>query len=351
MGVTSHVRRVKSDSALNHETLVEAIATLCVRAPELRFEPPVTVERLFGGQSNLTFRVTDAADRRVVVRRGPFGNDMPQDPLREARLLVALHDVAVPTPRVLRLSDDAQEIGAPYFVMEHLPGATIRSRTDIEALSRSARGLVTSELARALAAIHAIDVRILGRDTRKRSRDYIHRQLDRWERDLAHERDPEGRRALDLAARLRGRAPSQRREALVHGDFRLDNVLVDSAGTVTGILDWELATIGDPDADAGLFLAYWHDDPRRPGALEDPPSLAPGLPSRSELAASYGAARGERIPDLGFFVAFGLWKIAVLQLSVRRRYAAGAYRGLALTVPSSERVASLLEQAEEHLVV
>ena len=300
--------------------------------------PPVHVEVIAGGRSNLTSVVTDAEGRRVVVRRPPLSGVLASahDVVREGRIMAALCASAVPVPEVLGVEDDAAFTGAPFVVTAHVDGVVVRDRTVASQLSVPQRAALGRTVVDALAAIHEVDVDVVGLGDLARRDGYFARQVARWSAQL----DAGSDRPLPALAQL-GRAladavPEQDGLALVHGDFRLDNLIVDLApagAQVRAVLDWELATLGDPLADVGTLLAYWGVPARdgRPASvlIPDLPTALEGFSGPGELVALYAAARGldaaELAERLRPYLAFAWFRIACILEGVRVRTVAGAY--------------------------
>lgn len=298
--------------------------------------------RIGGGRSNLTYRVTDG-ERSLVVRRPPLG-DFPataHDVLREARFLSGLAG-HVPVPAVLATCDDDTITGRPLVVMEHLAGTAIATPEQAMALTDNERSAAGPAIVDALIALHRADPGLVGLPHLLDRRDFIARQLRRWLgnwqaisiRDL-----PEIARAHDL---LLAAMPEQSRVGVVHGDFRLDNCLL-ADDRVCGILDWELATVGDPTADLGQLLVYWAEPGDEVTALENPPTVVGGFSSRADLAARYAEAFGDA--PIEFQVAFNWWKTACIVEDVYSRVARGA---MGDTDRSAESFAAQARRVAEH---
>jgi aminoglycoside phosphotransferase (APT) family kinase protein len=320
--------------------------------------PPLTAERLPGGQSNLTARIEGADGRTLVLRRAPLGRleHGAHDVLREGRVLTALAGTGVPVPAVLGLEPDPDVTGAPFLAMAVAPGRVVRSAADLADLAPSVRSAAAEGLTGALAALHALDPDDIGLGDLASRSPHVPRLLRRWAGQLAEAREAEravlerGRDALAAAAPASGPA------RLVHGDYRLDNVVVDpGSGRVTAVLDWELATLGDALTDLGTLLTSW-TEPRDPVApFPDPASLAEGMPDRTALVAAYAAAtsrHGGAAPDdatVRFHTALAHWKLACIAEGVHRRRAAGQYGSPevadigVLVLPLAERALDLLD--------
>jgi aminoglycoside phosphotransferase (APT) family kinase protein len=303
--------------------------------------PPFRLERLEGGRSNLTFLLSDAAGGEWVLRRPPLGprQATAHDVLREGRIMAALAPTAVPVPAVLGASAVLSEYGAsaaggedgpllddgaPLLLMERAPGVAVRGASAAAELAPGARARSGLALAETLAALHAVDPATVGLADLGRGERYVERQLARWHRQWVEGRT---RELDDLAvahAALVARVPPQSRTAIVHGDFRLDNCLLDPAGEVAAVLDWEICTVGDPLIDLGLLLVYWAEPGDEVTALEDPPTLAAGFSTRATVRRRYEEAAGIEVGDLDFHVAFAWWKLACIVEGVYARVARGA---------------------------
>jgi aminoglycoside phosphotransferase (APT) family kinase protein len=305
----------------------------------------VDIQLIAGGRSNLTYRLTveqSGQPRLLVLRRPPLGHVLPtaHDMGREYRVLSALSGTRVPVARPVAFCDDTEVIGAPFYLMEHVPGAVIRTRQDASVLTELQARELSEDLADMLAAIHGVDVEAVGLAGLGRGAGYLRRQLDRWQRqwDLSVTRDVPG--YSELVTRLTDRLPAEGEATLVHGDFRLDNLLVTVAPRprIMAVVDWEMATIGDPLADLGLTLVYW-TDPGEEGWLNpdqkaagtpDSPGIAhggttdatasPGFLSRAGFAAAYSERTGRDISRIGYYVAFGYFKLAVVLEGINARY-------------------------------
>lgn len=286
---------------------------------------PLRASRIAGGRSNLTYLLVDADERRMVLRRPPMG-DLPataHDVLREARLLTAVSG-EVPVPRVLASCEDRDVTGAPFFVMEHLDGRVIRDPATADELPMSARAAVGPRLVDALVALHQVDPDRLGLGDLSQRRDYARRQLRRWHRNWETTRT---RDLPDLArthAWLLENVPEQQRTSIVHGDFRIDNCILADDGSVLGLLDWELSTVGDPLADLGQLLVYWAEPGDAFTALHSPPTRTVGYAGRDELCDRYLAATGADPAEVAYYVVFNWWKTACIVEDVYSRMLRGA---------------------------
>jgi len=324
---------------------VEAVSTWLASAAGVR--PPIGFTRIGAGQSNLTFLATDSRGRQLVLRRPPVGHLLASahDIGREHRILVALQDTAVPTPRVVAYTESPLVTDAPLLAMQHIEGLVVADRVTAKRLDPAARRRLGHELARTLASIHAVDLQTTGLIDLASHRPYAARQLKRWQRQWEDSQTRELPEIVELAERLEAAMPDQHELTLVHGDFHLLNVVAapDGAG-IRAVLDWELSTLGDPLADLGGLLAYWPETGDH--ATASPVPALPGFPSRAEIAATYAEASGRDIHEtLGFWHALGLWKVAVIIEGVRRRALDDPRNASAVGVPPQMLVDGLVREA------
>jgi aminoglycoside phosphotransferase (APT) family kinase protein len=291
-------------------------------------QEPLAFERIAGGQSNLTYAVTDQAGGRWVLRRPPLSGVLPSahDMAREHRIIAALAATDVPVPRAFGLCDDESVTGAPFYVMEHVDGVVPRDEATVVAtFGLAERAAASTALVDALVALHRVEPEAVGLGQLGRGHGYVERQLARWRRQWEQSRTRELPAVEEVHRRLTARVPAQERVAIVHGDYRLDNLILSPAGEVRAVIDWELSTLGDPRADLGLLLVYWAEADDEMLPLGTAPTRLPGFPTRAEVAAAYADGAGRSTDDLEFFVALGYWKLAVILEGVYARYAAGAY--------------------------
>jgi aminoglycoside phosphotransferase (APT) family kinase protein len=313
---------------------------------EVAVEPPLNASLIMGGRSNLTYRITDAAGAQWVLRRPPLTGVIASahDVLREYRIMGALAGTPVPVPAMVAACDDLDVLGAPFFVMDYVEGVVPRDQVTVEAqLTEAARATVGSSLVDALMALHAIDPAQAGLAGLGKGHDYVSRQLVRWERQLERLGVPEDVGMHDVLVRLQTGVPEQRDVTVVHGDFRPGNVIVGPDGQVRALLDWELATLGDPLADLGWFMVYWGTP--GDGLPLTVPTRAAGFERRERLSARYAQMTGRSLDDLDFYLAFSLWRLAAIIAGVNSRARQGAYGAVPVGV-ADHRVEQLVAAAQ-----
>ncbi len=295
---------------------------------------PLTFELIAGGRSNLTYQVTDATSRRFALRRPPTSHVLPtaHDMTREFTIISALHPVGVPVAAPLGLCGDASVNDSPFYVMEFVDGAILRDRRDAEDhFSATTRTAIGDHLAATLARLHEVDVDEVGLGSLAKHDGYIERQLRRWRTQFEQmhvEGVHDGGLVESVGDQLASSIPAQQRVSVVHGDYRLDNTVLDEDGDVRAILDWEICTLGDQMADVGMLLAYWAEpDDDKVALLGSAPTTAPGFVSRDELLKLYSSHTSLDVSDVAYYQAFGYWKLACILQGVFARYSAGASAG------------------------
>jgi len=302
--------------------------------PDL-MDRPLHATLLVGGRSNLTYRI-DGPRVPLVLRRPPLGHVLAtaHDMRREHRVISALQDSPVPVPLVVGYTDDtiaAQVTGTPFFVMTHVAGRVLADPDDNQGFSPQDLHGVSIELAETLAQLHTLEPESLGLGDFGRAAGYLERQLSTWGRQYEASRSRE-LPALDaLQARLGRGMPrtADVRPTIVHGDYRLDNTIIAVEGgplRIAAVIDWEMATVGDPLVDLGLLGLYWDVSalPQEAASLArgsvDP---AAGYPDFAELVDAYAARVGSRVPDLSWYRAFAAYKLAVVIEQIHYRHGSG----------------------------
>jgi aminoglycoside phosphotransferase (APT) family kinase protein len=291
-------------------------------------ELPLSFERISGGHSNLTFGVTDSAGHRWALRRPPLGRRLgsAHDMAREHKVVSALGPTEVPVAPIAGICEDESVNEAPFYVMEFVEGPILRFRADAAVFpEESDRRAIGERVVDTLVAIHAVDPDAVGLGDLGRKEDYVARQLHRWQGQWEKSKTRELTVIDSVHERLAARIPEQGPATIVHGDYRLDNMILNPAGEVAAVVDWELCTLGDPLADIGLLMVYWSDPEDQLRPLVEPATIEPGFPKRDELRTRYAERSGRDLSDLDFFIALGYWKLAIILEGVYARYAAGQY--------------------------
>jgi aminoglycoside phosphotransferase (APT) family kinase protein len=310
-------------------------------------ELPLSFERISGGHSNLTYGVGDAAGCRWALRRPPLGKRLgsAHDMSREHKVVSALGPTGVPVAPVVGLCEDESVNEAPFYVMEFVEGPILRGLAEAEAFpDEGDRRAIGERVADTLVDIHAVDPDAVGLGDLGRKEDYVARQLRRWQGQWEKSKTRELPAVDAVHERLAARIPAQGPATIVHGDYRLDNMILTEGGEVAAVVDWELCTLGDPLADVGLLMVYWPERGEEPVALGQPANLAPGFPTSAELRERYAERSGRDLSQLDFFIALGYWKLAIILEGVYARYAAGQYGKVD---PGIEHFARLVERLAE----
>jgi aminoglycoside phosphotransferase (APT) family kinase protein len=297
------------------------------------FQPPLAIRQFPSGFSNLTYLLA-AGPLEYVLRRPPFGTrpKSGHDMGREYRVLSALQGVFPESPRPIHYCEDESVIGAPFYLAERIRGIILRrdyppGLAALPALVRTQQHALIDTLAR----LHAIDVRTLRLADFGSGEGYVRRQVEGWSARYASARTGDAADAEPIASWLASALPAETAAAsLIHNDYKLDNVVFDegSPERLVGVLDWEMATVGDPWMDVGCSLAYWTEasDPPELLATRMLPTHLPGSLSRAEVLARYAAARGLAAPDFRFYRVFGLFRLAGIVQQIYCRWVHGQTR-------------------------
>ena len=317
---------------------------LLATLPALHRGAPWTGEVISGGLSNITYRLR-LAGGGVILRRPPLGQVLPRahDMRREHRVLSALASAGYAVPPPLGLCTDADVIGADFYVMPEIPGLVLRTAADTASLSAEQRAAVGADLVGLLARLHAFDPESIGLGDFGRRGGYSARQLHTWSTQWGRSRTRDLPDMDRLIARLEEQVPEDAGSVVVHGDYRLDNTIVDTteSARVAAVLDWELSTIGDPVADLALMLTYWHDEGDEERAaipVAAGITALPGFPTAAQVTEAYARLTGADLATLPFHLALAAMKLAVILEGVHRRYLDGqtvssGYAAVAPAVP------------------
>jgi aminoglycoside phosphotransferase (APT) family kinase protein len=298
-------------------------------APWLRTTVPGVGEELqasliAGGKSNLTYQVTDG-QQTWIVRRPPLGHVLAtaHDMAREYRVMSALQDTDVPVPTTYALCQDDSVLGAPFYVMERMAGTPYRRADELIPLGADRTRGISERLVDTLTALHAVEPNSVGLGDFGRPEGYLARQVGRWKKQLDASYSRDLPVAEELYARLAADVPPESAAGIVHGDYRLDNVLVDGDDRPTAVLDWEMATLGDPLADLGLMLVYHRlGDILGTGFVTDAAS-APGFLDEDEIVARYDAGSDRDLSRFGFYLGLAAFKLAAILEGIHFRYLQG----------------------------
>jgi aminoglycoside phosphotransferase (APT) family kinase protein len=288
---------------------------------------PFRYTQIAGGHSNLTFKVDDAVGHSYVLRRPPLGHRLASahDMTREHRIIAGLANTNVPVAPALGLCTDNNINELPFYVMSFVDGHVVREKSVAETLlGRDGCRRASESIVDTMAAIHNVDLVAAGLNDLGKHEDYIARQLKRWHGNIVEQRTRDLPLVDSVYQELMNRIPAQGAATLVHGDYRLDNCMVDASGKVIAVLDWEICTLGDPMADLGLLMVYWTGPQDDASAWANPVNTAEGFLNRAELAERYGKVSGRDISQLDFYVAFAFWKLACIIEGVYARYLGGA---------------------------
>lgn len=284
---------------------------------------PLSAELIAGGRSNLTYLVCDER-RSWIVRRPPLGHVLAtaHDMAREYRVLTALAPTSVPVPQTYALCEDPAVLGAPFYVMQNVIGQVYRSAASAAALGLDRLTVLAGQLGRVLARLHTTDPAAVGLADFGRPEGYLDRQLRRWSKQLDASRSRELPGIDELRDRLAAALPPSPRAAIVHGDYRLDNVIFTPEDRIAAVVDWEMATLGDPLTDIGALLLYWELLVTGQGLFGRVPPGAE-FPDASALLEPYLAEGGAGLDHLPWYLAFATFKLAVIAEGIHFRYQAG----------------------------
>jgi aminoglycoside phosphotransferase (APT) family kinase protein len=284
------------------------------------------VKQFPSGHSNLTYLVT-FGEREMVLRRPPFGSKVKSahDMGREFRVLSKLHDVYPLAPKVLLNCDDESVIGAPFYLMEPISGVILRRNlpAGYELSAERAKRLSESFID-TLAELHGLDYAAVGLGDLGKPQGYLERQIRGWIDRYQASKTHDFAEAPNMFGWMQQHLPAASGAALIHNDFKYDNVILDpnDITRIIGVLDWEMCTVGDPLSDLGTALAYWIEagDPEELRELRWTPTDKPGMLTRTELTERYAQRTGRDVSNISFYLAFAYFKIAVIVQQIYYRY-------------------------------
>ncbi|MDY0220523.1 MAG: phosphotransferase family protein [Desulfobacterium sp.] len=326
MGVTDQPLEVREGEAID---LKRVRLFLDEALPDLAGE--ITIRQFPSGFSNLTYQIK-VGDKELVLRRPPVGAKIKSahDMGREFRILTALHPVFPLCPRPLAFSEDTSIIGCPFYIMERIKGIILRKELpeDLSLTPEKARELCIN-LVSLQADLHGIDVKSAGLEFLGKPQGYVERQVKGWQERYRSARTPDAPDFEGVMTWLNDKMqPDTDHPTLVHNDYKFDNVVLDPQNPtrIIGVLDWEMATYGDPLMDLGNSLAYWIDrtDPEECQLMRQSPTHIPGALTRRDIIDLYGEITGRSTAAFDFYLCFGIFRLAVIAQQIYQRY----YKGI-----------------------
>lgn len=287
------------------------------------------IEQFPAGHSNLTYRLA-CGDDEFVLRRPPFGSKVKSahDMGREYRVLSKLHHAYGPAPEPICYCEDDSVLGAPFYVMRRVRGVILRRDppAGLEIAPETARRMGESFIDN-LATLHGLDYEAIGLGDLGKPQGYVERQVNGWIKRYAGSQTDEIAEVDEVAAWLVEHMPPERGAALIHNDYKYDNVVLasDDLTKIVGVLDWEMSTLGDPLMDLGTAISYWIDasDPPDLQMIRWGPTNLPGCPTRTELVERYAQQTGQDTSQIVFYYAYALFKTAVIAQQIYYRYHQG----------------------------
>ena len=273
-----------------------------------------------GGKSNLTYELTDGAST-WILRRPPLGHVLAtaHDMTREYRVMSALKNTPVPVPEMYGLCEDTGVLGVPFYLMERVEGTPYRQAAQLEPLGPERTRAIAVSMVDTLAALHQVDPAAVGLEGFGKPEGFLARQVGRWKKQLDASYCRDLPAADELHKRLAGDIPDQSKPGIVHGDYRLDNILVGDDDRLNAVIDWEMATLGDPLTDLALMIVYQ----RRGVDSVANVSSAPGFPSEREIIERYAAGSDRDMSRFGFYLGLACYKLAVILEGIHYRYLHG----------------------------
>jgi len=298
----------------------------------------LTARHISGGKSNLTYEVSDGSGS-WIVRRPPLGHVLAtaHDMGREYRVMSALQASAVPVPRMLAFCDDDAVVGAPFYVMERVEGTVYTGASQLESLGAERTRAISGRVVDTLADLHAIVPDAVGLGGFGRPEGFLARQVARWQKQLDASRSRELPDADELHRRLASDVPPESAVGIVHGDYRLDNVLIDADDRPAAVIDWEMATLGDPLTDLALMIVYGRIAAAAGPVVADA-NLAPGFLTEAEVIDRYASRSDRDLSRFGFYLGLASYKAAGILEGIHYRYQHGQTVGAGF-----DRIGELVE--------
>jgi aminoglycoside phosphotransferase (APT) family kinase protein len=343
----------RSTTALSPTTGLDGLdlgaLTAFLRSRGVPLAGPMRGELISGGKSNLTYLLSDGK-QGYVLRRPPLGTILPgaHDVAREYRVMGALADSVVPVPAMTALCADDAVMGVPFYVMRAVPGVVLRDRDLVAQVPEGVRAKLGRTLVDTMADLHEIDPADVGLSDLGRPDGYLRRQLDRWLRQYHTIKVRELDHAESVAAVLQASLPAAGAAGIVHGDYRLDNVIVDhyDMSRIAAVLDWEMATLGDPLADLAALVMFW-DEPGQPfNPITGGLTAFSGFLTRDQVVERYVTRRGLVVDDLDWYLVFARFRLAIILEQIHVRHLQGKTRGEGFD-RVGDMVAALLAECHE----
>ena len=286
----------------------------------------LTAELARGGRSNLTYFVTTSSGQEFVLRRPPLGHVQAtaHDMAREYRVMSALSATDVAVPRTFHLCTDVEVLGTPFYLMERVVGEVIQTEKQTSALGTDRARMISENVIDTLVALHACEPDQIGLSDFGRIEGFLERQVSRWSKQLEGSRSRDISGIDELLKKLFSRIPTTKRNSIVHGDFRLDNCIINANDEVAAVVDWEMATLGDSFTDLGLFVVYWDGLSQivgNPVANGIKPEY--GFPTAADLLQRYATKSESELSQIEWYIAFGYFKLAVILEGIYLRFSQG----------------------------
>jgi len=315
-------------------------------------KPPFAFSLIEGGHSNLTYCVEDASGRKIVLRRPPTGAVLAtaHDMAREYKIVSAVGKSDVPVPTTLGLCEDIEVNDAPFYLMDYVEGSVLNDASITQdTLETDARIALSEHTAEVLVALHAVEPAEIGLGDLGKREDYIARQLKRWKGQWEKSKTRELPQMDEVFAGLSENIPEQVGAGIVHGDYRLGNMLVSEKGRILAVLDWELCTLGDTLADLGYLLNNWFqpDEISADGSAAFGPTSVGHFSTREELVARYATLSGREITGINYYRAFQYWRLSAIVEGVLARYLKGVMANEANTDVFRKQVDGMADCALE----